>query len=219
MTAETLLSTTILPLRTSDTGEDALAMMNDFLVRHLPVVNNEQLLGLLSEEDILNADVEEPVGSYSLSIPSTSVQLTDHIYEVMRLLADYQLTVIPVVDIDGNYAGLITLEDLLRYFATSSSFQDPGSIVVLEMGRHDYSLVTIARIVESENAAILSSFITSYGESTRIDVTIKINRMQIGGILAGFERFNLHVKASFNEQVYFDTLKERYDSLINYLNV
>ena len=56
-------------------------------------------------------------------------------------------------------------------------------------------------------------------ESTRIDVTIKINRMQIGGILAGFERFNLHVKASFNEQVYFDTLKERYDSLINYLNV
>ena len=108
MTAETLLSTTILPLRTSDTGEDALAMMNDFLVRHLPVVNNEQLLGLLSEEDILNADVEEPVGSYSLSIPSTSVQLTDHIYEVMRLLADYQLTVIPVVDIDGNYAGTAT---------------------------------------------------------------------------------------------------------------
>ncbi len=219
MTAETLLSTTILPLRTSDTGEDALGMMNDFYVRHLPVVNNEQLLGLLSEEDVLNADVEEPVGSYSLSLPTASVLLTDHVYEVMRLLADYQLTIIPVVDTDGNYAGLVTLEDLIRYFATSSSFQDPGSIVVLEMGRHDYSLATIARIVESDNAAILSSFITNFSDSTRIDVTLKINRMQIGTILATFERFNIQVKASFNEQVYFDTLKERYDSLINYLNV
>ena len=62
MTAENLISDSVVPLRTSDTGEEALGMMNDFYVRHLPIVNDKQLLGLISEEDILNHDVEEPVG-------------------------------------------------------------------------------------------------------------------------------------------------------------
>lgn len=219
MIAETLLSNTIIPLRTSDTGEEALGMMNDFYVRHLPVVNNEQLLGLMSENDILNYDVEEPIGSYGLSAPTPCVRLDDHIYEVMRMLAEYQLTVIPVIDDAGNYTGLITLEDLMRFFAETASFKDPGSILVLEMTRMDYSLAEIARIVESESAVILNAFVHSYPDSAAIDVTLKINRQDILSIISTFERYNYTIKASFNESEYMDTLKDRYDALINYLNV
>ena len=63
MTAETLISDEIIPLRTSDTGEEALGMMDDFYVRHLPIVNNKQLLGLISQDEILNCNAVEPVGS------------------------------------------------------------------------------------------------------------------------------------------------------------
>ena len=87
MNAESLISDTILPLHTSDTGEDALGMMNDFYVRHLPIVNNIQLLGLISEDDILNFDVTEPVGSYSLSLHRPYVRDNDHVFEDMRLVA------------------------------------------------------------------------------------------------------------------------------------
>jgi acetoin utilization protein AcuB len=38
MVAESLISNVILPLRTSDTGDEALSMMDDFYVRHLPIV-------------------------------------------------------------------------------------------------------------------------------------------------------------------------------------
>ena len=219
MIAETLLSNTIIPLRTSDTGEEALGMMNDFYIRHLPVVNNEQLLGLMSEDDILGYDVEEPIGSYGLSAPTPCVRLKDHIYEVMRMLAEYRLTVIPVIDDAGNYSGLITLEDLMRFFADTASFRDPGCIIVLEMTRLDYSLSEIARIVESENAVILNAFVNSYPDSAAIDVTLKINRQEILSILNTFERYDYTVKASFNEAEYMDSLRERYDALISYLNV
>lgn len=219
MIAETLLSTTIIPLRTSDTGDEALGMMNDFYVRHLPVVNNEQLLGLMSEDDALDNDVEEPVGSYALTSPTPCVRLNDHIYEVMRMLAEYQLTVIPVVDDQGNYAGLITLEDLMRFFANAASFKDPGSIIVLEMTRIDYSLSEIARIVESENGVILNLFLTSYPETAAIDVTIKVNRQDIMSLLSTFERYDYMIKASFNESEYLDSLRDRYDALISFLNV
>lgn len=219
MTANNLLSQTIVPLRTSDTGEDALSIMNDFYVKHLPIVNNTELLGLISEDDILDHDVEEAVGSYKLSITRPYVKSSDHIYEVLRLVSDYQLTTIPVIDDENQYLGLISQEDLLRFFASIGSIKEPGSIIVLEMSKRDYSLAQLARIVESESAVILSSFITSVGDSTQIDVTLKINRPEIHRLIASFERFDLHVKASFQEAAYFDTLKDRFDSLMSYLNV
>ncbi|MCB0549263.1 MAG: CBS domain-containing protein [Phaeodactylibacter sp.] len=219
MIAETLISNEIIPLRTSDTGEEALSMMNDFYVRHLPIVNNKQLLGLLSEDDILNYDAGEAVGSYSLSMVRPYAHRKDHIYELLRLLAEYHLTLIPVVDDDEDYIGVITLESLLIHFAQTASFSEPGSILVLEMSKRDYSLAEIARIVESENAAILSSFITTNLESTRLDITIKINRQNVQSIIATLERFNYEVKASFNESDYVGSLQERYDALMSYLNV
>lgn len=220
MVAESLLSNIIIPLRTSDTGEDALGVMNDFFVRHLPIVNNKQLLGLISEDDILEFDAEEAVGSYSLSLSQAFVRINDHIYEVMRKLAEYELTTVPVVDYDDNYVGLVTQEDMLQYFARTMALSESGTILVLEMGKHDYSMSEIARIVEMEGASILSSFITSDNYSTRTQVTLKVNSLFIQNIIATFNRYDHYVvKASFNEAEYLDSLQERYDSLMSYLSV
>ncbi len=219
MIASNLLSQSIVPLKTSDSGEEALSIMSDFYVRHLPIVNNKQLLGLISEDDILEHDVSEPVGSYQLSMSRPYVHKNVHIFEVMSIMSEYNLTVIPVVDEEDNYLGLISQDDLLRFFANIGSFTEPGSILVLEMSKRDYSLSQIARIVESESAAVLSSFITTNLDSTKVDVTIKINRQEISAIKATFERFDYQIKASFQEADYFDTFKDRYDSLMSFLNV
>ncbi len=219
MIAENLLSQSIIPLKTSDTGEDALSIMNDYYVKHLPIVNNRQLLGLIGEEDILDHDVLEAVGSYDLSLNRPYAQAGDHVYKVLHLVSEYKLTVIPVVDKEDNYLGVISQDDLLRFFASIGSFTEPGSIIVLEMSKIDYTLAQIAQIVESEKAVVLSSFITSALDSTRIDVTIKINKPEINSIIATFERFDYKVKASFQESTYFDSLKDRYNLLMTYLNV
>lgn len=219
MTAQQLISDSIIPLRTSETGETALGIMNEFYVRHLPIVNDKQLLGLISEEDILEHDAHEPVDSYQLSLIRPYVKHNDHLYEILRLISEYRLTLIPVVDDEENYIGLVTMEDVLQFFSKTASFSEPGSIIVLEMGRQDYQLSQIAQIVESENATILSSFITTNLDSIRIDVTLKINRQNIQNILATFERFEYQIKASFNENEYIGTLRDRYDSLMAYLNV
>ncbi|MEM0992376.1 MAG: CBS domain-containing protein [Bacteroidota bacterium] len=219
MIAEQLISNNIIPLRTSDTGEEALSIMSDFYIRHLPIVNNRQLLGLVSEDDILEYDVTAAIGSYSLSLYRPFVRNNDHIYEVMRKMAEGELTVIPVVDLDNDYVGLVTQEDLLQYFARMLSFKAQGTIIVLETNKHDYSLSEIARIVESEGSSILSSFITTDAYSTKIEVTIKINAQYVQNIIATFDRFDYYIKASYNESDYLESLQERYDSLMNYLNV
>lgn len=209
-----------MPLRTSDTGRDALNYMYIFHVRHLPIVNNEQLLGIISEDEIMANDVDEPIGAYGLSLGRAYVKEDDHLYDVMKMSADYQLTVVPVVDESDTYKGLVTQDDLVRYFGNIGAFTEPGSVIVLEMGKMDYSLAEISRIIESEGAAILSTFITSPNNSTRMDVTIKVNKQDIRHIVATLERFDYNIKASFQEREYIDdTLRERYESLMNYLSV
>ncbi len=219
MIANELISNDIIPLRTSDTGDVALEAMHEFFVQHLPIVNDRELLGLLSENDILENDVSEPIGSYPLSQAYARVRSSDHLYEVMRLVAEFDLTAVPVVSADGAYQGLISAGDLLSYYARTATFTESGSIILLEMQRRDYSLAEIARIAESENAIILSSFVESIGDGSLLQVTIKVNLQHVAGMLATFERFGYEVSGTFNEGMAVDTLRERYDSLINYLNV
>jgi CBS domain-containing protein len=219
MIASELISKTLAPLRTSDTGEEALTIMNIYHVKHLPIVNNEQLLGVVSEEDVLVSDMGEAVGSYNLSLRKPYVNQKAHLFEVMSMMAENKLSVIPVIDDDENYLGLITQEDLIQFYATSFSFAEPGSIMVLETKKRDYSLAKISRIVEEESASILSCFLSENPDSESVYVTLKINKQDLQKILASFERYDYTIKGSFSEEEYIDELKERYDSLMNYLNV
>lgn len=219
MIARELISQIVAPLRTSDTGEEALTTMHVYHLKHLPIVNNETLLGTISEEDILAHDLNEAIGSYGLSLIKAHANGSDHLFEVMGKLGEYHLTSIPVVNDEDRYLGMITQEGLLQYYAKSFSFAEPGSIMVLEMERHDYSLAKISRIIEAENVAILSSFITNNPDNGSVFVTLKINQQDPDRIIATLERHDFSIRATFSEETYMENMKERYDAFMHYLNV
>ena len=219
MIAKDLMSYELSPLRMSDTGEEAITMMSIFHVKHLPIVSDTQFLGLMSEEIILNHDMDEAIGSYSLGLVRPFALDTDHIFDVMSKMAQGRLTVIPIVNMEEEYLGLVSMEDLIQYYATSFSFSEPGSIVVISTAKPQYSLAEISRIVESENAAILSTFLTAVEDSNEVHVTLKVNRQDINTIIASFQRFDYQIVAQFSDYEYIDDLKEPYDSLMSYLNV
>lgn len=219
MIASDLISHSLAPLKTSDTGEEVLTIMQIYHVKHLPIVNFEMLLGTISEDEIMGNDVDAAIGSYGLNLNKAFVRGSDHLFEVMSKLAEFNLTVIPVVDKEDHYMGMITQEDLVQFYANSFSFAEPGGIIVLEMNRRDYSLSEIARIVEAENSSVLSAFLTSNPDTTKVYVTLKINQQEIQHLIATFERYDYTIKASFTEETYLEDLKDRYDALMSYLNV
>jgi hypothetical protein len=104
-------------------------------------------------------------------------------------------------------------------FGDFASVCEPGGIVVLEIAERDYSLQQIAGIVESNDARILSVQTASQADSTRMEITLKINKMDLRPIIQTFERYNYLVSASFQEEEYEDSIRERYDSLMNYLKI
>lgn len=211
----------VVPLKPSDTGNIALGMMDDLRVSHLPVVSGDKLLGVISELQILNLDdLELQFCHQRLPIPRPYVLQSQHFYDVIRLASAEKLSLVPVLDDKDHYLGSITLDKMATMMGEISSVRQPGGILVLEVNEHDYSLGEIARIVESNDAKVLSSYITSFPESTRLEVTIKVNRIDLSPIIQTFNRYNYIITASFSEESKMDDLlHSRFESLMNYLNI
>lgn len=219
MLAKDLITESILPLRTSTSGEEALHIMRDAVVRHLPIVNNTQFLGLISEDDILSGNMDEPIGSFELVAQKTYVNENDHLVEVLRIMGQSRLTVVPVLNDKGDYLGLITQDDLLAHLAKATSLAENGSILIIEVNRRDFTPGEIGRIIESENGIILLMYLSSEPQADVMEVTIKLHAPSISRIVASLERYNYKVKASYQESDYTESLKENYESLLHYLNV
>ncbi len=221
MLAKDLISDIVPALQTSDTGQKALNWMEVFRVSHLPIVNNKEFLGLISDTDIYDLNMaDEPIGNHKLSLFSPFVYADQHIYEVIEIIARLKLTAVPVLDRQKNYMGMITNHDLVQYFANLTAVKNPGAILVLELHQNDYSLSRIAQIVESNDAKILSLYIQPHEDSTKMDLILKINRVDISSIINTFERYDYMVKASFMENQELDSFyANRFDEFMMYLHI
>jgi len=219
MLIKALIKDSIPPLKLSDAVGKAIKWMEDFHVMDLPVVEESGYLGLLSLQDIITMDHTHLISTLdSLMFDKSFINENRHVYEVMKMMYDKEISVVPVMSNENKYLGIITLADVIQYFSGTGAVQDPGGIIVLEVKSNDYAMSQIAQIIESDNASILSSFISNAPDN-KIEITLKLNKPDLTRIIAAFERYNYEVKESYHQNDFVDTLKSRYDSLMSYLNI
>jgi acetoin utilization protein AcuB len=221
MVAGDLISEIIPSLKTSDTGQTALNLMEIFRISHLPIVNNQDFLGLISDTDIYDMNQpDEAIGNHELTLLKPYVTADQHLYEVIGLAARLKLTVIPVLDENNHFKGVVTINDLIKNIAQLSSMDQPGGIIVIEMVERDYSLSQIAQIVEGNNIRVLSMYTKSPADSTKLEVTLKVNTIDLISLIRTFERYNYEVKTWVTTDDSIERFySERFDLLMKYLNI
>lgn len=220
MNARDLINDTIQPLTLNDTGLQALNRMEELRADHLPIINDHQYIGMISEEDILKLTaLDQALENQKLSLIHPSVRGNQPVFEVVRTMSQDKLTLIPVLDENNAYLGLITLNDVLKHYADSGIFEDANGVIVLEMGPKNYSMAELGRLIESENAKIISSYVTPNPRNETIDVTLKINQPELTRILSSLTRHGYFVKEHYHQSEFMEDLKSRYDSLMNYLGI
>jgi len=220
MIAKELITNDVPPIRSTETVEKALSWLDEFKVSHLPVVDGTEYLGLVSEDVLYDANSSEmKLKDLNISFNRPFVYEDRHIYEVMQLVSDMQLSIAPILDKNDHYIGLTTLPHLMHLISNTASISEPGSVIVIELNQNDYSLGHLAQIIESNDTKILSSYITSAKDSTVMELTIKVNRKNIQGVLQALVRYDYTVKASYSEINYEEDMKDRFDSLMKYLDM
>lgn len=220
MLVSELITDEIPPLKTTDTVELALDWMEQFKVSHLAVVNDRELLGVVSENDLLDYEhPEQTISEIKVPLIKPIIHHSQHTYDLVKLMNALNLTLIPVLDEQDKYKGCITLKGIVQNMSNMASVQNPGGVIVLEMNPHDYSVTQIGNIVEGNDAKILSLHVSSVPDSVKLEVTIKVNIEDMSRIIQTFNRYNYTVKAAFHQSDYESGLNDKLNEFIHFLNI
>jgi len=197
----------------------ALQFMEDYDVQHLPVINEDKYVGVVTKNDLLDEDESATIGALQQQLLKVSVQPQEHFLSALKIASANDLSVLPVVNADMQLDGVISNTELMHAAATFQNVEEPGAIIVLEMERHNYAIGELSRLVETNNASIvqLNTF-TENGTGLFI-VTIKINKVEISDILATLQRYDYVIRYFFGEEAYENELRENYDLLMAYLKI
>jgi acetoin utilization protein AcuB len=125
----------------SATVGDAVRMLQDLDVRHLPVVDADgTLVGMLSDRDLRGLSFPEMIGEQyvgsiqtALDAPIASlmtsdvvaVELEDPATLIIELMLDHKIGAVPVVDSDDTLVGIVSYVDLLRQLMPEEPARQP----------------------------------------------------------------------------------------------
>jgi acetoin utilization protein AcuB len=219
--ARDLINELILPLDPKNSAIDGLNRMDEYRISSLPIVENENYLGMLDEDEIFSkANFDLPISEFQLQNEEIIIDESIHLFEVVQIAVENEIEAIPVKDLNSKYLGVITLLDTVSAFANITSAQIPGAILVLSMDAKDYSLTEISRLAEGEKFKITGSFLMADPKDPKkVKVTLKLNKMEIDRLISTYERFGYHIISKFQELVSKDVSKERLDILLKYLEM
>ena len=215
------LHSQVLPyLQLHDKVYQALQMMNESHVSHLPIVDGDKFVGLISEDDLLQVDNDTAeLSTLQQSFSVNSVKEDEHFLKAVKLAVENGYSVVPVVNEENEITGTVAYADLLKQASAFMNINEPGGLIVLEMDKRNFSFGEISRLIETNNAFITQ--LNTYTENTTgfFIVTIKINRVEISDIIATLQRYDYVVRYYFGEEEYENVLKENYDLLMTYLKI
>ncbi|MFH1005783.1 MAG: CBS domain-containing protein [Bacteroidota bacterium] len=220
MLAYELITDEVPSLKPSDTCKKVLNWMEDLRISHLPIISKRKFLGMISYNDILDLNnPDKTLDTISIPLVKASVKEHNHIYDVLKMISLFDVSAVAVLDEEDNYIGVITADFVIRQVAGMPFVHEPGGIIVLELNVRDYSLSQIAQIVEGNDARILNMYINLHPDSTKIEVTLKINKEDLSPIIQTFNRYDYTVKATFHLNQFGEDTRKRFDEFMHFLNI
>lgn len=220
MLTANLINNNIPRLQPLDSVSKALQLISDFKVTHLPVVSENKFLGLISEEDLLDAE-DQKTTIELLHVHYIQASVHDHAHFLMAVNCSIQFdtNVVPVINTANDFIGVITTTDLLKTLGNFSGANEIGGIIVLEMERSQFAISEISRIVESNDCTILHLNTTVHPETGILTVTIHINKREISTIVSTFERYDYHVINQFGVENFENEIDNNYRNFMHYLDI
>lgn len=219
---KSILDTDITPVRASDTTEEAIAKMDALGVSKLPIMENttRKLIGQLSLSDLKEVENKEtPVSDFDLD---EVVKLFEgqHIFEAVRLMLQYELRMLPVVDEEWTFLGFINKQQVLEILSRMLNLAEFGSVITVQLDHVDFSISEIVHLIEVEGAKILGLTVeTPDNEGQHFEVSIKLNLNDISRVASALRRYGYTVLTESGNEAFGRDLETRADELIKYIDM
>ncbi|WP_299130870.1 CBS domain-containing protein [uncultured Winogradskyella sp.] len=208
----------ISPLSITDKISELQMLFNQLTYSHIPIQNEGIYVGCISETDAHCFDGVQTINDCKYTIEGFFVRPTTNWLDVLETFAQNDSNIMPVLDVNNTYLGYYELNDIIHLFNETPFFSEPGGILIVEKGIHDYSFSEVSQIVESNNAKLLGAFISKMSNDLA-QVTLKISNASLNEVMQTFRRYSYNVVSGQEEDSYIESLKERSQYLDKYLNM
>lgn len=209
----------IKPLSLKIEVQIAKKLFDNFPITHFPVIENNKLLGSFAEEDIHTIENKSnELVAYTDLLNSFFADEKATILELLKIFADNDTNIIPVLDTEKNYIGYYDLRDVLDVFSTSPFMIENSETLIIEKYESDYSMSQISQIIESNDGKLLGMYVSDKKDNN-IQITLKIVSEDINEVMHTFRRYDYKIISTHENDVYLEDLKNRSDYLQKYLEM
>lgn len=177
---------------------DAYKLMNDKKIRHIPVVDNNKLVGIVTDRDLRLAtsklsehpfDPEAEVKNV-MSYPVQTTHPNDPVELATQTMRELKIGCLPVVE-DMKLIGIVTITDLLDALLKLTGVHQPSGRLDVRLPNRSGELARLAALL-AERKVNIHSILTYPDTENRIRLILRVGSIEIKSIAeaicnAGFE--------------------------------
>jgi predicted transcriptional regulator len=221
MLIKNILTLEIPCISPTDNGDKVLSIMETNLVSDLPVIEENKLVGIISMQQIFDyALFTKEIIKIKKPLSKVFIFENQHIFDAIKMLHTNEISVLPVVDENENYLGLVTYKTVIEALAKIICIKEEGYHLKITVSANGFSATEISNLIEKNDAKILSLYVDDCESISQLDIYTKIFTRDIEAVLQSLERFNYEVLIINNQKNDYDTLyEERYDNFLKFINV
>lgn len=215
------LNTDIPPLFAESTVDEARFRMEELDVTVLPVVEKttRKLIGQVSAEMFYGSAPDTPISDLELE-EAVKTYLNQHVFEAARLMLQYEMRLLSVVDEEWTFQGVVEKSTVLESLTHMLNLAEFGSVITLELQQRDFTLSEIVHIIETEGAKILGITVEqSKSSEGSFKVSIKLNLKDVSRVTAALRRYDYTVLTESGNEAFGRDIEHRADELIKYLDM
>ncbi len=210
MLVQDIMQAELITITPETTLPEALRLVQRRGVRHLPVVENGNLVGIVSDRDLKRA---MPSAATSLSAQELNYLLDRvkvgefmtrgvitiapmfPVEETARIMVTEKISALPVTE-GGRLVGIVTETDVLRLFAKAMGALEPSSRLDVLLGDRPAGLGEVIQIVEGAGTPI-SSVMTLAGRGGAKEAVIRVATINPGAAIKALEAKGYTVRDSW----------------------
>ena len=206
-------------LSLNDTVKKAQDLCANYPISHIPIVEENKLIGCFAEGDIRTIENSNDIlKDYNHLISHFFVTEKTPFLDLVALFANNDSNLIPVLDKQHSYIGYYELSDVLDLFTASPFLHRDNETLVISKETNDFSMSQIAQIIESNNSKLLGLYISDESSSF-VQITLKVSSTEINEIIQTFRRYDYNVITEHEDDFYIEELKDRANYLKKYLDM
>lgn len=167
MLVEEIMNTSVPTLTPTHTINDALKILKEQRIRHIPIINEErEVLGVVTDRDLKEAtpsSLQDSKDAEILDLPLEKIMtknpITGHpldfVEETASIFYDNRIGCLPIVS-QGKLVGMITESDLLYKFIELTGVHQPGSQLEIRVPNRPGVLFEISKVIYEQKMNLLS---------------------------------------------------------------